>query len=126
MKKEKPHNAGQWTSARFRSFVMSQLRRGKWPQKYEALKRAYDKTAVNPDTGRQCKWYSCAECSGSFKAKDIRIDHIDPVIPATGFDSWDNVVSRLYCEADNLQALCIECHDIKSKAENAERRKNRS
>jgi hypothetical protein len=53
----------------------------------------------------------------------MQADHIDPVIPLTGFDSWDGVIKRLYCEADGFQALCKACHKVKTKEEADERRR---
>lgn len=124
MKKPKPHNGGQWTDARKRSFIMSALRRAQWPVKYAAIKKAFISEGANPATGRKCKLHQCAECGDLFPAKDMQADHIEPVVPLTGFDSWNGVIGRLFCEVDGFQALCRSCHKVKSKAENAERREN--
>ena len=78
MKKPKPHNSGQWTDARKRSFVMSALRGAKWPVKYEAIKNAYVKDGVNPATGRKCKLHKCAQCGNLFPQKDMAADHVNP------------------------------------------------
>lgn len=60
----------------------------------------------------------CATCQGHFPRKEIQIDHIDPFIPLSGFDNdFTGMVTRLYCSADGLQALCIPCHKLKSKQE---------
>lgn len=53
----------------------------------------------------------------------MAIDHIESVVPVTGFDNWQAYVDRLFCSAENLQVLCKEpCHKEKSLKENAERR----
>jgi len=122
----KPFNQGQWTVARKRSFIMSALRRAQWPVKYAALKLAYVGDGINPATGRKCKLHKCFECDELFPAKDMRADHIKPIVPVTGFDSWDAVIERLFCEIEGFQALCVDCHAIKTKAENAERKENKS
>lgn len=49
----------------------------------------------------------------------IDIDHIEPVIdPNVGFIDWNTYMDRLFCEEDGLQALCKDCHKIKTKEEN--------
>lgn len=52
------------------------------------------------------------------RVKNIVVDHIHPIIdPAVGFVSWDSFINGLFCEGHNLQALCKECHKIKTKEE---------
>jgi 5-methylcytosine-specific restriction endonuclease McrA len=52
------------------------------------------------------------------RVKNIFVDHIKPVIdPLKGFTTWDEFIEGLFCEKDNLQALCKDCHDNKTKAE---------
>ena len=125
LKVAKPYNSGQWTKARYRSFIMSALRRAQWPVKYEAIRSAFVRDGVNPATGRKCKLHKCSACGELFPAKDMRADHIDPIVPVTGFDNWDALIGRLFCEIGGFQAICVECHSIKTKAENAERKKNK-
>ena len=125
LKVEKPYNSGQWTKARYRSFIMSALRRAQWPVKYEAIRSAFVRDGVNPATGRKCKLHKCSACGELFPAKDMRADHIDPIVPVTGFDNWDSLIARLFCEIGGFQAICVECHAVKTKAENAERKKNK-
>lgn len=124
-KVEKPHNGGTWTEARKRSFIMSALRRAQWPVKYQAIKNAYIDDGINPKTGRRCKLHECEECGDCFPAKDMQADHINSVIPLTGFDSWDKVIERMFCEIEGYQALCKDCHKIKTKEENKIRRENK-
>lgn len=76
--------------------------------------------------------YTCELCQQQCKpqkSKDypqIHIDHKDPVIPI-GKDqedmTWDEFLSRLFCDLGNLQAICEVCHKEKTKAENEERRR---
>jgi len=104
---------------------MSALRRAQWPVKYEAIRSAFVRDGVNPATGRKCKLHKCSACGELFPAKDMRADHIDPIVPVTGFDNWDSLIGRLFCEIGGFQAICVECHAVKTKAENAERKKNK-
>lgn len=121
-KSQKIYNGGQWTTARKRSFIMSALRRAQWGVKYACIKASFVEMGVNPDTGRKCKMHRCALCNGLFKASDMQADHIEPVVPVSGFDSWDKVIERLFCEVDGFQAVCKPCHKTKSLEENAARR----
>jgi 5-methylcytosine-specific restriction endonuclease McrA len=67
---------------------------------------------------------ACAICGSGFASKkDLVVDHIEPVVPVSGFTTWDTYIHRLFCNRSNLQSLHKACHSAKSKAENAERRK---
>ena len=120
----KLRNGGEWTEARYNSFVKGALRSAsqRWPPKYKTLTEACVGQQVNPASGRLAKFYTCACCKGEFPAKSIEIDHIIPVVPVTGFDSWDGVVERMYCEKQYLRAVCKPCHKSISKQENLERK----
>lgn len=123
---ERLFNDGKWSSARFNSFVKSALRAAsrRWPPKYECLSSAYVGTMLNNKSGRQAKHYKCACCSNSFPAKDVQVDHVKPIIdPTVGFTSWDEVVTNMFCEKENLQLLCVECHKTKTAQERTTKRK---
>ncbi len=109
-----------WTAGRFKSFITSALRGGftRYPPKFEVLKNAFVSKKTNKATGRQASHYKCAKCKKQFVAKDVQVDHKEPVVdPAVGFVSWDTYIERLYCTVDNLQVLCRACHSAKTKAE---------
>lgn len=113
------YNDGQWTAARFRTFVKSSLRSAsvRWPPKYECLNSAFVGKQICNVSGRLGKHYRCAGCNGDYAARFVQVDHIDPVIPLTGFVSWDDVINRMFCEKENLQVLCKTCHDAKTSEE---------
>lgn len=68
--------------------------------------------------------FQCASCSDKANRKGVAVDHIEAVInPTTGFTDFDTYVKRLFVKANQLQVLCKACHNAKSKAENAIRRK---
>lgn len=125
MKPPKTRNGGEWTEARYRSFISSALRNARWPQKYAAIRKAYIKDGINPATGRMCKLHECCQCHGLFPASGVQSDHIVPVVPLDGFDCWDAYIERLFCEVDGLQVLCKDCHKVKTKEENDERRRRK-
>ena len=125
--KEKPYNGGEWTEARYFSFIKSGLRSAsqRWPPKYRVLSGAYVGTKTNPKSGRLAKHYVCKGCGNEFVAKDVEVNHIIPVIPVTGFDSWDGVIKRLFCEEQGLEVLCKPCHKKITQQENEERKLNK-
>lgn len=113
-------NGGEWTQARFNSFVKSALRAAsrRWPAKYQCLNEACVGVQTNIKTGRQAKHYRCNQCLEHLPAKDVQVDHIDAIIdPSEGFTTWDSVINRMFCEKDNLQVLCIKCHLTKTAVE---------
>ena len=125
MSKEKPYNNGEWTTARFNSFVKSALRSAsqRWPPKYTVLNEAKLGKRVNQKTGRLAEHYLCTACREAFPLKEVQVNHIIPVVPVSGFDSWDCVVRRMFCEREGLEVLCIPCHKQVTKEENEQRRK---
>ncbi len=106
---------GRWTEARFNSFIKSALRGAsrKWAPIQDCQKEA------RVERG----YYLCAGCKekvpatikeGRKRVKNIHVDHIVPIIdPNVGFTNWDDCIERMFCEKDNLQVLCKECHDVK-------------
>lgn len=113
---ERKYNGGAWTEGRFDSFVTSALRSAsrRWPPKFQCLNDAKTEKKINIKTGRMAQHYRCALCNEEFTAKDMNVDHIKPI--GRGLD-WNEFINRLYCETSNLQAVCVPCHKIKSKAE---------
>lgn len=68
-------------------------------------------------------FFICQSCEDS--VKKIQIDHIIPVGKAPkGWKGWDKYLQKLFCPVSNLQALCVKCHKIKSKIDNAITRKS--
>ena len=120
------YNDGEWTEARFRAFIISALRAymKRFPPKWKALKAASLGRLINKRSGRLAEHYRCAECLEPFVARDVQVDHINPVVdPAKGFEDWPTYMNRLYCEAENLQVLCKPCHKDKTNEERKERKK---
>lgn len=116
------------TPAQQFSFIKGALRNGtvKFPPRYEVLNAAKRGRQINQATGRMAEHYQCAQCLGLFPAKLVVTDHIEPVVPVTGFTSWHDVVVRMYCDPDGLQVLCKSCHKLKTQAENLERKLHKS
>lgn len=85
---------------------------------------AYRVEHSDPKHPRVKKWSICAECKKHTPSYKIEVDHIDPIVPInTTLEamSWDTVVDRVFCDANNLNPICKECHKIKTKQERKER-----
>lgn len=83
-----------------------------WPPRNEVKKRC----KVEGKTG----WYKCELCRT--EREKIDVDHISPVVPVTGFTTWDAYIASRFVTAENLQGICKDCHKSKTKQENAKRR----
>lgn len=120
----RPYNNGQWTVARFNSFIKGALRNAsnRWGPKFSVLKKA------RVERGKYlCAGYGVhshvvpvSSIQHGRRGRNISVDHIRPIIdPKHGFISWDEVIKRMFCEEDGLQVLCKACHDLKTKEERA-------
>lgn len=107
--------------------------RYKWPPRSNAKNSARKKIKdidisllgfPKEDIGRIIWVYLCASCGKYFKDKQFHMDHVIPVVdPKTDPDFNLHIYAeRLFCEEENWQCLCIPCHDIKTKEENAIRK----
>jgi len=117
---------GEWTQARLKNFIISALRSAsnRYPPKYECLKAAKVGKKINKASGRLAEHYKCAACKKHFVAKEVQVDHIEPVVSTlTGFIDWNTFVARMFCPITNLQVLCFGCHKVKSDKEKKERLK---
>lgn len=117
-----PTRAGNtWTEAKFFQFIRSALRQAysRYPVKFQ-VKKAAERTV----TGKRHKYeYKCAECSEWFMGKEIQVDHIEPAGSLKSFDDLPAFAEKLFCEADGMQVLCKPCHQTKTNAERAARKK---
>ena len=123
---EKTRCGGRWTEAKLKSFIKNQLRSAtrKWAPISDCLSSARVKRG----------FYECADCKehvpntvkeGGKRVKNIFVDHVEPIVPVTGWVSWDSCIERMFCEISNLQLLCKACHDRKSKEETGQRKAHR-
>jgi hypothetical protein len=74
-------------------------------------------------TGKRSIEYIQIEHPSAIAGK-MDVDHIDPVVPVedSGKDKdWNKVISRLFCDEDNVQSICWLCHKSKSLSESGDR-----
>lgn len=79
----------------------------------------------------------CSKCGELFEQGDTQCDHIEPIIPVSGWPSapksdlyscqeedkdMNVLVYRTFVPATRLQIMCKPCHKEKSALENATRR----
>ena len=120
--KDKPRNNGEWTEARYNTFVKGALRSAsiRWPPKFRVRKAAWIKRGVYKCAGYKKRAHQAPVTlkKNGKRVNNISVDHIIPIIdPKTGFVSWDSVIAKMFCEAEGLQVLCQACHKNKTKAE---------
>lgn len=123
--KNKPHNNGQWTAARFHSFIKSALRAAsvRWPPKHAVRKAAWVKRGVYRCEGYKRRAHNVPAslpppAGKNRRINNVQVDHRVPIVdPLEGFVSWDKIIERMFCEAKGLQVLCYECHKYKTQDE---------
>lgn len=113
----KTRNAGTMTESAFWGFIRSTLRqKSRWWKPITECKQKAKRPYKGPNK-RQKFEYQCNECKNWFPDKNINVDHIIPAGSLNCSADLAGFVDRLFCEQDNLQVLCTDCHDKKTKLE---------
>lgn len=113
----KTRNAGTMTEAAFWSFIRSALRqKSRWWKPISQAKAKAKRSYKGP-LKRQKFEYQCAECLDWFPDKKINVDHKIPAGTLKCAADLPGFVERLFCEVDNLQVLCSNCHNKKTQNE---------
>lgn len=88
-----------------------------------ALRQVWQRSLARRLVVKRCErkkdkdiFYECEECER--EVPQIKIDHIVQV-----GDLDEGFLQRLFCPSAGLQGLCKKCHDEKTKAERAEKKK---
>jgi 5-methylcytosine-specific restriction endonuclease McrA len=113
----KERTNGTMTESMFWSMIRSALRNKSrwWKPVLQAklnVKRPY-----KGKNKRQKFEYQCNHCKEWFAEKAINVDHIIPAGTLTCANDLPGFVERLFCEVDNLQVLCSDCHNVKTQNE---------
>lgn len=105
------------------------------PQVIAAIKRTFsrskfhktirDKSVVKGKKGiRGGKIGECSICKAHIPLYKLTVDHINPIVPLmipAKCMAFVWFYKRTFCDASNLQVICKECHEKKSKKENKQR-----
>ena len=113
---------GKMTEAQFTSFIKGNLRRvtTRWAPIPDTLKNARTRRGFYMCNGCKQEVPASVRNEQGKRVKGAIVDHIEPIIdPAVGWVSWDETINRMFCEPDNLQVLCYDCHKKKSDEEKA-------
>lgn len=88
------------------SYLRALLRRGwsRYPERYKAL------ASAKIERGR----YRCSSCNGSFRNKEVSVDHIIPCGQLQCAEDIAPFIDRMFCSESGLQILCHTCHNIKT------------
>jgi 5-methylcytosine-specific restriction endonuclease McrA len=113
----KTRNAGTMTESAFWGFIRSALRqKSRWWKPITECKAKARRAYTGP-LKRQKYEYQCNSCKKWYPEKQINVDHICPAGSLNSAQDLPGFVERLFCEVDNLQVLCTECHDRKTQLE---------
>ena len=115
--KERPRCNGTMTEPGFWGFIRSALRQKSRWWKPIALAKTKARRPYKGPNNRQKYEYQCNHCKKWFPEKEIEVDHIIPSGTLKTAADLPGFVERLFCEVDNLQVLCFECHSIKTDKE---------
>lgn len=98
----------------FFTWLRSGLRKlsRRWPPIYQAL--ALAKRPYEGESKRKKFMWQCAKCCGLFDSKAVAVDHKKPAGTLLSLNDLPEFVSNLFCNVEDLQVLCKECHDIKT------------
>ena len=114
------------SEAQYTTFIKGHLRRASrwWKPISEVLKKA--KVARGIYLCNVCKQeVPVSHVVNGKRRKNIAIDHVNPVVAETGFVDWNQFIHNLFCEEDNLQAICSACHDKKTQLERTNRQQKK-
>ena len=110
-KAPKTRCGGEWTEARYRGFIRSALRKAwqRWGPNQATKKAARIERGIYMCAGYETDPHptpASVRVDGKRK-NNVFTDHIEPI--GTHL-TWDETIAKMFCEAENLQVLCLECH----------------
>lgn len=110
VKSPKTRNFSTMTESEFWSFIRSALRNKTrfWKPRLECLKRA---RRVYSGPNKRQKWeHQCVVCKSWFMQKYVEVNHKVPAGSLRSKEDLPLFVENLFCEIDNLEVVCKECH----------------
>lgn len=126
-KKIKPRNAGTMTEAAFWNWIRSWLRNKSrhWRPISEAKMLVRRKNESIDKKNRHKFEYQCKSCQDWFPDKEIDVDHVVPAGQLKSIEDLPIFFSKLFCEVEELQVLCKECHYEKTMSEKVNNKKRK-
>ena len=109
-----------------KNFIISALRRStfSWKPRGAAKKKARVPNGKYKN-GKTKYGYLCNICKNIFMDKETVMDHVEPVMKTDDETTWVERVERMIPYEDGWQCICKDCHDVKTKRENEERKQYR-
>lgn len=109
-----------------KTWIINALRRAsfRYPPAIKAIKKSKTDYYIKAKNGNDVKRvdFTCVACKKSgLKRTQVNLDHVVPVVGPEGFVDWNTYIERMFCDEDNFQIICSECHTKKSLKENEER-----
>lgn len=117
-KVEKTRAGGTKTEKGYLGHIVSVLRAGtkRWGPKWTVMNDGRVKR-LNPQSGKEAFGNTCQVCNEWFFMKDLKADHIENVgryLDRTDINTFMSTLGKyavaMFCEAEGLQRICIECH----------------
>ena len=116
---------GTMSEAAFWSFIRSALRqKSRWWKPISVCKMNARRDYTGP--GKRQKYeYQCKKCKKWWPEKQINVDNIIPAGSLNTAQDLPQFVENLFCDQDNLQVLCVTCHDKKTLKEKQSKKKTK-
>jgi hypothetical protein len=100
----------------------------RWSERQKVLKRCFHR-----QQGRRFI-YKCEICGAEKYRTELQIHHAkrEVIDPVEGWRDMNEFVSRLFCKAEDLLAICVPCHnfchrnDAKTRAKSSKERQRKS
>jgi hypothetical protein len=68
----------------------------------------------NGKVGTRCVGYKCECCGEVFPTqKDMQVHHKQPVGGLSTYPVFSSYINSMFCDANELEVLCIACHHAK-------------
>ena len=109
----KPFADGTMTNSAFFSMLRAMMRqKSRWWTPITVCKNRVKIPYAG--TNKRKKWvYRCEDCGALKSADEIFVHHIHECGTLTSFEDIPGFAKRLFCNSDELVAICEKCHDIR-------------
>jgi 5-methylcytosine-specific restriction endonuclease McrA len=110
-------NNGTQTESAFWGTIRAVLRQAsRWWKPIAECKKRARRSYIGSNKRRKIA-YECNHCKKLFLSEEITVDHIIGAGTLKCAEDLPGFVTRLFCEVQGLQCLCLSCHSLKTKKE---------